>query len=239
MSKVKTRIAAMSDLHMQQGVSGIYKHHFEEISKKADILLLCGDLTDNGLLKEAELLAEELNSCKIQVIGILGNHDYTNNQDEEIKKMLSAKMFLLGEQPYTYQDIGFVGVKGFGGGFDKHLVTPLGENLFKQFVYEAVNETIKLEETLAKLETDKKIVILHYAPIRQTLEGEPLEVYPFLGTSRLIEPIENYHVSAVFHGHAHYGKIEGQTISGIPVYNVSFPLLLRNNPDQPFIVVEI
>lgn len=235
----KTRIAAMADLHLQQNSRGFFRNIFEEISKKADILALCGDLTNTGLTKEAEIFVEELSYLSIPAVGVLGNHDYTNNEQEQIKKILSPKMFVLGEQPYTYLDIGFVGVKGFGGGFDKHLVTPLGEGLFKQFVYEAVNETIKLEEALAKLETNKKVVLLHYAPIRETIEGESLEVYPFLGTSRLIGPIDNYRVSAVFHGHSHHGKTKGKTSSGIPVYNVAFPLLSKTSPHTPYVVVEI
>lgn len=236
----KIRLAAMADLHTQQENLGAFRKVFEEVSRKADILLLCGDLTSEGLTEEAKTLAEELRSCKVPVVGVLGNHDYERNQHEEIKKILSVEhVFILDSQPYVYQGIGFAGVKGFCGGFDKHLTHPFGEHVLKQFVYEAVNEAIKLEEALTKLETEKKIVLLHYSPIRQTVEGESLEVYPLLGTSRLLEPVENFGVSAVFHGHAHHGSPKGETPRGIPVYNVSYPLLSKIQPHQPYTVIEI
>lgn len=235
----KIRMAAMGDLHMQQDLIGVFRTVFDEISGQADILLLCGDLTDNGLTYEAQLLGEELSFCKIPIVGVLGNHDHTNNKQEEIKKILSPYMIILEDQSYTYNNIGFAGVKGFGGGFDNHLVLPFGEQILKQFVYEALNETTKLEEALTKLETDKKVVLLHYAPIRQTVEGESLEVYPLLGTSRLVEPIDNFKVSAVFHGHAHHGKLSAKTAHGVPVYNVSMPLLKKIQPNQLYIIVKI
>lgn len=230
----------MGDLHIQEDSGESFRQIFKEVSKKADILLLCGDLTHTGLPKEAEVLSEQLSFCKIPIIGVLGNHDYTNNQHEEIKKILSAQhMFVLGNEPYIFKQVGFAGVKGFAGGFDNHLTAPFGEQILKQFVYEAISEAIKLEEALAKLETEKKVVVLHYSPIRQTVVGESLEIYPMLGTSRLIEPIENYNVSAVFHGHAHHGTPQGKTTGGIPVYNVAFPLLSKIQPHQPYMLIEV
>ncbi|MCL5783981.1 MAG: metallophosphoesterase [Patescibacteria group bacterium] len=236
----KVRIAAMADLHTQEENVGAFRQVFEEVSGKADILLICGDLTNEGLVSEAKVLAEELSFCKIPMVGVLGNHDHENNQHEEIKKILSAEhLFLLGNHPYIYKGIGFAGVKGFCGGFDNHQTDPFGERVLKQFVYEAVNESIKLEESLIRLETDKKVVLLHYSPIRQTVVGESLEIYPMLGSSRLIEPIENFGVTAVFHGHAHHGSPKGKTARGVPVYNVSFPLLSRISPHQPYMILEI
>ncbi len=235
----KIRIAAIADLHTQPDSLNFFRQIFTEISKKADILLLCGDLTSDGLPKEAEVLTEELHFCKIPVLGILGNHDYTNNKQGEIRKLLSEKVHILDNQPFVFKGIGFAGTKGFGGGFDNHLAEPFGEQVLKQFVLEAVNEAIKLEEALTKLETEKKIILLHYSPIRQTVVGESLEVYPMLGTSRLIEPIENFNATAVFHGHAHHGSPEGKTNKGIPVYNVSLPLLSKLQPDQPYKIIEV
>lgn len=235
----KLKIAAMADLHMQQSVFGSFKLPFEEISNNADILLLGGDLTEHGLEAEANMLAEELNYCTIPTAGVLGNHDYTNGEQEKIVKILSSKINILSKQSFVYQKIGFAGVKGFGGGFDNHMVTPFGEDIVKKFVFEAVNEALKLEEDLTKLETEKKIVVLHYSPICQTVEGEPLEIYPFLGSSRLVEPIENYNVTAVFHGHAHHGSMVGKTTKGIPVYNASMSVMLKNKPHRPYMIVEI
>lgn len=237
---MKTRIAAMGDLHINTGSSGAFRQIFAEISKQADVLLLCGDLTQDGLLKEAEILVEELSFCKIPIAGILGNHDFSAGQQEEVKKILSNKqMHILDNRPYILKDVGIAGTKGFGGGFDKHLTAPYGEQILKQFVFEAVNEAIKLEEALANLETDKKIVVLHYSPIRQTIVGESPEIYPLLGTSRLAQPIDDFNVTAAFHGHAHHGSPEGKTNKGIPVYNVSFSLLSRLQPHQPYRIIEI
>lgn len=236
----KIRIAAMADLHTEENSLGKFREIFKEVSKKADILLLCGDLTHEGLLKEAEVLAEELSFCKIPVLGVLGNHDHTNSQESPIIKILSEQhLFILENQNYIYRKIGFTGVKGFCGGFDQHLTEPFGEKVLKEFVMEAIKETIKLEEALTKMETEKKIVILHYSPIRATVMGESPEIYPMLGTSRLTEPIDNFNVTAVFHGHAHHGTPRGKTAKGIPVYNVAFPLLSKIPPYKPYIIVEI
>jgi hypothetical protein len=131
-------------------------------------------------------------------------------------------------------------VKGFGGGFGKYALGPWGESIIKQFVHEAVDEALKLESALARLRTTHMVALLHYSPVQQTVEGEPLEIYAFLGSSRLEEPIGRYPVSLVVHGHAHRGQLEGTTKSGTPVYNVSMPLLARAFPDQPpFRVFEV
>src|SRR6185503_6334911 len=136
--------------------------------------------------------------------------------------------------------IGIAGVKGFGGGFGQRALGPWGEAIIKQFVHAAVDEALKLEAALARLRTPSLIALLHYAPVQQTAEGEPPEIFPFIGSSRLEEPINRYPVSLVFHGHAHRGQLEGATKSGVPVYNVSMPLLARSFPDRPaFRVFEI
>jgi Icc-related predicted phosphoesterase len=136
--------------------------------------------------------------------------------------------------------IGFVGVKGFGGGFGQASLQPWGENVIKQFVDEAVGEAVKFESALAKLHTPQRIALLHYAPIRDTVTGEPPEIFPFLGSSRLEEPLNRYAVTAAFHGHAHAGHLEGQTTGGTAVYNVAAPLLPKVFPDRlPFHIVDI
>jgi Icc-related predicted phosphoesterase len=135
--------------------------------------------------------------------------------------------------------VGFAGVKGFAGGFGRRALGPWGEPIIKQFVHEAVNEALKLESALARLRTDKKIVVLHYAPIEGTVEGEPREIYPYLGCSRLEEPLGRYRVTAVLHGHAHNGQPEGRTSTDVPVYNVALPLMRRLTPQQPFRILDI
>ena len=188
------------------------------------------------------MLARDLTTTvKIPCVAVLGNHDYESGQEAELVKVLSdAGVRMLDGDTFETHVVGFAGVRGFCGGFGRGALGAWGEPIIKQFVHEAVNESLKLEAALARLHSEHKIAILHYAPIRDTVEGEPLEIYPFLGSSRLEEPINRYRVTAVFHGHAHRGAPEGRTSTGIPVHNVAMPLLLRTNPNRPpFLVVEV
>jgi Icc-related predicted phosphoesterase len=208
---------------------------------EADMLILCGDLTDYGHAEEAAELARELvGGIKIPIIGVLGNHDYESGAATDVKRILSeAGMHLLDGETVEVQGIGFAGVKGFAGGFGRGVLGPWGEEAVKRFVREAVDEALKLESALARLRTPTRIAILHYSPIADTVEGEPREIYPYLGCSRLEEPLARYQMTAVFHGHAHHGRPEGRTSNGTPVYNVSLPLLVAANPDQPVRVLDV
>jgi Icc-related predicted phosphoesterase len=238
-SQRKIKIAALGDLHTQPSTAGSFRTVFRNISEKADLLVLAGDLTDRGRRQEAESLVEQLSFCTIPILGVLGNHDYENNKQEEIKKVLAPKIHFLEEEPAVFGEVGFAGVKGFGGGFAPYMLEPFGENTLKHFVYRAFEEALKLETSLAKLTTKKKVVVLHYLPIRQTAVGEPEEIYPFLGSSRLEESINFFHVSAVFHGHAHFGSFEGKTSRGTPVYNAAMSLRKKQNPDQPYLLINL
>jgi Icc-related predicted phosphoesterase len=198
------------------------------------VLVIAGDLTDYGLPEEARVLAKELASLRIPCAAVLGNHDLESGKAEDVQRILSdAGLVLLDGDACELLGVGVAGVKGFGGGFGKRALGPWGESIIKQFVREAVDEALKLEAALARLRTSHLIALLHYAPIQETVEGEPLEIYPFLGSSRLEEPIGRYPVSLVVHGHAHRGRTQGTTKNGIPVYNVSMPLLTRTFPDRP------
>lgn len=198
------------------------------------MLLLAGDLTDYGLADEAKVLARELASVRISTVAVLGNHDVESGQEGEISRILAdAGVVILDGDACEVHGVGIAGVKGFCGGFGRRALGPWGETIVKQFVHEAVNEALKLEAALARLRTSQRIVLLHYAPIQQTVEGEPVEIFPFLGSSRLEEPIGQYPVSFVVHGHAHRGQLEGLTKTGVPVYNVSMQLLARQSPDAP------
>ena len=236
------RIAAIGDIHVSKSSQGKFQTLFAQISSSADVLVLCGDFTDYGLPEEARILARELNTAvKIPVIAVLGNHDFEAGRQQEIREILvDAGVIVLDGEATEIEGVGFAGVKGFAGGFGRGALGPWGEHVIKQFVQEAVDESLKLEAALARLRTPQRIAILHYAPIRGTVEGEPLEIFPYLGSSRLEEPINRYRVTAVFHGHAHRGAAEGRTASGIPVYNVAMPLLARTNPDRPpYLIVEV
>jgi Icc-related predicted phosphoesterase len=231
--KAITRIACVGDIHVRENDHGKWHNYFQSASEVADILMLCGDLTDTGHLVEAEILAEELKSCSIPVVAVLGNHDYERDEQHQIKKILEAAgVNVLDGESVVIHNIGFAGVKGFGGGFDKYMLSMFGEKMFKDFVQEAVDESLKLDRALQHLEGNygdiPKIVVLHYAPIKATIEGEPLEIFPFMGSSRLAEPINRRQVLAAFHGHAHVGTLEGQTSAGVKVFNVAKPILHRS-----------
>ena len=236
------RIAAVSDLHYSKTSQGALLPLFAEITNSADVLVVAGDLTDYGLAEEAKLLAKDLTSAlKIPAVGVLGNHDYEAGEEKEIARILQdAGVRMLDGDTCEVHGVGFAGVRGFCGGFGRGALGAWGEGVIKAFVHEAISEALKLESALARLKTEHRIAIVHYAPIRETVEGEPLEIYPFLGSSRLEEPLTRYEVSAVFHGHAHKGTLEGTTAKGIPVYNVSLPLLREERPGQPtFRVLEL
>ena len=229
------RIAAVSDIHYAKDSHGALQPLFAQITESADVLILAGDLTDYGLAEEAKVLARDLTTTvKIPVVAVLGNHDYESGQVAELVKILAdAGVRILDGDTFETHGVGFAGVRGFCGGFGRGALGAWGEPIIKQFVHEAVNEALKLESALARLRTDHRIAILHYAPIRDTVEGESPEIFPFLGSSRLEEPLSRFDVTAIFHGHAHKGKPEGATSKGIPVYNVAYQVLKACYPDRP------
>ncbi len=241
--KVK-RIAAVGDIHVRDTDRGQWTDFFRDVSTKADVLLLCGDLTDHGRATEAEVLAVELRACSIPVIAVLGNHDYDHNEQDAIRAALALEnITLLDGDMVVIGDVGFVGVKGFGGGFDRAMLSMFGEPMMKQFVQEAVDEALKLDGALSRLDTEHpdipKIALLHYAPISATITGEPEAIFPFLGSSRLAEPLERRQVQAAFHGHAHIGTLEGATARGVKVFNVARPLLQKLEEPREFFIYEI
>lgn len=240
-AKEKLRIAAIGDIHCTKTSQGALQPLFEQITDCADVLLLCGDLTDYGMPEEAHILAKELASAAIPTLAVLGNHDYEFRKQDEVKQILAdAGVAVLDGEACTIQGVGFAGVKGFAGGFGRSSLGAWGEDAIKHFVQEAVNEALKLESALANLQTQERVVLLHYSPLQTTVEGEPPEIFPFLGSSRLEEPLNRYRATVAFHGHAHAGSPEGRTSSNIPVYNVSMPLLKKTQPENPpFRIVEI
>jgi len=234
MTRERIRIAAVSDLHCTRTSEGAFQPLFNQVGSLADVLLLCGDLTDHGLPDEAKVFARELANVRIPMIGVMGNHDYHSGHAAEVEHILEATgLKILDGDDCVVEGIGFAGVKGFGGGFGRHTLEAWGEDAIKKFVYEAVEESLKLEKALARLGTSQRVAVLHYAPIQATVEGEPPAIFPFLGSSRLEEPVNRYGVSVVFHGHAHHGSPEGKTLAGIPVYNVSISLMCQAMGDQP------
>ncbi|HYE98124.1 MAG TPA: metallophosphoesterase [Planctomycetota bacterium] len=236
------RLAAVADLHCSRHAHGELQALFARMAEEADVLLLGGDLTDYGTPNEARLLAAELKAASARpVLAVLGNHDYESGQQHAVKDILrEAGVHVLDGDGWEADGIGVAGVKGFLGGFGARMLQSWGEATIKALVREDMEESLKLETALARLSAPVQVVLLHYSPVRTTVEGEPPEIIPFLGSSRLEEPLHRHPVAAVFHGHAHHGTPEGFTSNGIPVFNVSLPLLKRRHPGlAPFKTFEV
>jgi Icc-related predicted phosphoesterase len=233
-------VAAIGDLHVTEDSVAPYREIFAEISRVADVLVLCGDLTNFGKTGEAEILAEDIQTCSIPVLGVLGNHDYECGQPEEVTRILhESGMTVLDEQAVEIRGVGFAGVKGFMGGYGRGELAPFGEPIAKAFVDEVMKEARKLENALRTLRTERSVAVLHYSPVVDTLEGEPPEIFQYLGAQRLADPIDRFdHVKVVVHGHAHHGRYEGRTPRGIPVFNVA-QFVLKPLFGRPYALLEV
>ncbi len=236
----RIRLAAIGDLHVTENNENRYREVFAQIAEDADILALTGDLTNFGKIREAEILAEDLRACAIPIVAVLGNHDYECGHPEEVARILhSAGVTMLGEQAVEIEGVGFAGVKGFVGGFGRGELGAFGEPAIKEFVDVALDEARKLENALRSLKTDRVVAVLHYSPVVDTVEGEPLEIYPFLGCSRLADAIDRFdNVAAVVHGHAHRGRHDGRTPRGTPVYNCA-QMVVEEVHGRPYALLEI
>ncbi len=226
MGERTVRIAAVGDVHFDERARGSLTEHFEEARREADILALLGDLTTHGRPEQMEALLEEMRGLDMPIVAVLGNHEFESDAQDAICGMLSdAGVVVLDGNAVEIEGIGFTGVKGFAGGFGRSALGPFGERLIKDFVQAAVDEALKLERGLRELRSQHRVVLVHYAPISETLRGEPEQIFPYLGSSRLLDPIETMGADVVLHGHAHHGRYRGQTPSGIPVYNVAMQVL--------------
>lgn len=234
------KVAAIGDLHVTEDSVAPYRELFAEVSSAADVVVLCGDLTNFGKTREAEILAEDIRTCAIPVLGVLGNHDHECGQPEKVAEILhGAGMTILDEQAVEIDGVGFAGVKGFLGGFGRGELAPFGEAIVKAFVDEAMSEARKLENGLRTLRTSRSVAVLHYSPIAETLEGEPREIFQYLGSARLADAIDRFdHVKAVVHGHAHHGSYQGRTMRGIPVFNVA-QFVVRQKFGRPYTLLDI
>jgi Icc-related predicted phosphoesterase len=224
------RFAAVGDIHVTKDSAGSLRAFFAQAAEAADVLLLCGDLTDYGTAEEAKVLADELGGVKIPVVAVLGNHDFECGQPEEVARILhQAGVRLLDGEAYEIEGVGFAGAKGFIGGYGRYMLSAFGEPAIKAFVQASVDENLKLESSLRMLRTERTVVVLHYSPVEATVIGEPPEIFPFLGSARMGETIDRFEgVSCALHGHAHRGAYEGKTAGGVPVYNVARPVLNRD-----------
>jgi len=222
----RVRIAAVGDLHFDGQRQGALRELFSEINRNADVLALCGDLTTHGRAEQMKGFVNELSGSDIPVVAVLGNHDCESNQEKECTDILcDAGVTVLDGTHIVVNGVGFAGTKGFAGGFGRGALGPFGEQLIKDFVNAALDEALKLEKALHMLSTETKVVVLHYSPIEETVHGEPEVIWPFLGSSRLVQPLDTLGAAVVLHGHAHHGSPEGTTPGGIPVYNVAIHVL--------------
>ncbi|HMR33421.1 MAG TPA: metallophosphoesterase [Geminicoccaceae bacterium] len=232
------RVAALGDIHVKEEHKDPYRELFGEISAAADVMVLCGDLTDRGKPTEARVLAGDLRSCAIPVVAVLGNHDYEDGQVDEVCRILrEAGVKLLDGSAVEIDGVGFVGAKGFAGGFGRRMLGSFGEPVIKAFVAEAMDQAMRLENAMRTVKSERAVVVLHYAPIVDTIEGEPPEIYPFLGCSRLAETIDRFKVSAVVHGHAHRGVHQAATPGGAVVYNVAHGI--EKPTGRPYALIEV
>ena len=245
--KTTVKIAATADVHARAGADAGANGEVERLrviaegaGRDADVLVIGGDLTDLGRSEEAEVLLEALEVCPIPVVATLGNHDYQSGEADALSGIfVEFGIHLLDRSSVVIDGVGFSGVKGFCGGFDQALANAFGENLFKEWVTEGIVEARALEDGLRALGTERTVAVLHYAPIRATVEGEPPEIFPFLGSSHLAKALDEAGAAVAFHGHAHNGSFAGKTPAGIPVFNVSVPVLHSEGFELPYYIFEV
>jgi Icc-related predicted phosphoesterase len=225
-----TRIAAVGDLHLSREAGPRLIPHFADIASRADALLVAGDLTSHGSVDEARAFAEVVAGIGIPVVTVLGNHDYHQDAEHEIRRLLEKAGICVLERESTVLElggtrVGIAGAKGFGGGFGGASGSEFGEPEMKQFMRVTKAAGAALYQSLSSLRCDLRIALLHYAPCRDTLLGEKLELYPFLGSYLLGEAIDRAGCQLALHGHAHHGAERGLTAGGVPVRNVAMPVI--------------
>jgi Icc-related predicted phosphoesterase len=227
------RIAATGDVHFGDDSAGSLRPCLERIDRDADVLLIAGDLTKYGDPAHAEVLANELRDLPVPVVTVLGNHDYHWDRQEEVRAVLERAGVTVLEGEHVVldvngADVGIAGGKGFGGGFTGSSGTEFGEPQMKAFIRHSMTLAENLERALSEIErVDMKVALTHYSPVRDTLEGEPPEIFPFLGTFLLAEAVDRTGVDLAIHGHAHHGSEKGVTPGGVNVRNVAMPVLRR------------
>ena len=226
------RLAAVGDLHAGQDSRGTIAPSFADVGRRADLLLLAGDLTTHGAAEQAEILAEEVRGVHIPIVAVLGNHDHHFDTPEAVRGALERAGIVVLEREsieieIAGERVGIVGAKGFGGGFVGASATEFGEPEMKSFVRTTIDTADDVERLLAELTSDVRVLLLHYGPVRDTLQGEPPEIFPFLGSYLLAEAADRAGADLIVHGHAHRGVEQGSTPGGIPVRNVAKAVLRK------------
>ncbi|GIF00309.1 metallophosphoesterase family protein [Paractinoplanes rishiriensis] len=224
------RIAAVGDVHVDKDVLGRFRPALEQLPDRADALLVAGDLTRHGTVDEARCFATEFGGLGVPVVVVLGNHDHQSDQQAQVTEVLTESGITVLEGDATVleirgQRLGIVGVKGFGGGFAGACASNFGEREMKDFVGTTEAIADRLAAALQSVRADALVALTHYAPVPETLVGEPLEIYAFLGCYQLGRAIDSAPTSLALHGHAHHGSERGRTPGGVPVRNVAHPVI--------------
>lgn len=234
------RIAAVADLHYSPQTYDKIREPMAHVRDEADVLVLAGDLTNYGRPEEMDSLLTMLSRLRLPIVAVLGNHDFeTGHQEELMKQMATEGVKVLDGTAYERDGVGFAGTKGFLGGFGRGMLTAFGEPEVKRFVQSSIDEALKLERAMAQLRTERRVVVLHYSPVAETVKGEPVEIYSYLGNSRLAEVVDRMGANLVFHGHAHHGSAEGKTTGGIPVHNVALTILQASGIQTPYQLFDV
>ena len=234
------RIAATADLHFSAQRANTLKEQLAPVRDEADLLIVAGDLTNYGQPAEMEPLVNVLVRLRVPIVAVLGNHDYESGKESELSQMMTAEgIKVLDGTGYERDGVGFAGTKGFVGGFGRGVLTAFGEPEIKTFVRASIDEAMKLERAMSQLRTERRVVVLHYAPIVTTVVGEAPEIYPYLGTSRLAEVVDRHGADFIVHGHAHHGSMNGKTTGGIPVHNVAITLLQSQQTPAAYRIFEV
>jgi Icc-related predicted phosphoesterase len=224
------RIAAVGDVHMDRDVLGRFRPALEELPDRADVLLLAGDLTRHGTEEEARCVATEFGNLGVPVAAVLGNHDHHRDEVPQVIRALETAGIVVLEGTNLVLDcggvrLGVAGAKGFGGGFAGRCASEFGEPEMKAFIRTTQAIADQLGEALREMDCDVRVALTHYAPVPDTLAGEPLEIYPFLGSYLLGQAIDSAPTELALHGHAHAGSERGSTPGGVRVRNVAHPVI--------------
>lgn len=234
------KLAAVADIHLAEKNRENDIQQFSMVNELADALVIAGDFTNHGMPEEMRACLRVLEHVRVPIIAVLGNHDHESGHQDELAGMLRlAGVNLLDGHCFEIDNVGFAGTKGFCGGFTPHELLPFGEQGIKTFVEIAEREAIKLDYGLAQIQAGIKVSITHYAPILETIIGEPEPIFPFLGSSRLERALERHRPALALHGHAHHGIFSGETKSGIRVCNVALPILRQRGELHPFTIFNL
>jgi Icc-related predicted phosphoesterase len=234
------RLAAVADVHFRREDRDENIRQFSAVNEVADLLVLAGDLTNHGMVEEMEVCLDVLAHVKIPMVAVLGNHDHESGQQDILAGMARvAGIHVLDGTCYEHDGVGLAGTKGFCGGFAPYELMPFGEGGIKNFVEIAEREAVKLDYGLAQLHTPRKVAITHYAPVRETVLGEPEPIFPFLGSSRLGRVLDQHRPALALHGHAHHGTFSTEMASGVRVCNVALPILRGRQEGHAFAVFDL